>query len=66
MLGTNYKTKKELKASVGKRLDYIETPIFGPEFKPNGTNTVVGPDPCTNRKWYAAVECKDGIIVKVK
>jgi hypothetical protein len=66
MMGARYATKKALKAEIGKPLRYIETSVFGPEFKSNGTNYVVGPDPYTNRKWYAAVDVKDGIIVKVR
>jgi hypothetical protein len=66
MMGANYPTKKALKESIGKRFKYIETSWFGLEFKPNGDNTVVGPDPYTSRKWYATVTCKDGIIVSVK
>lgn len=66
MLGASYASKKELKASVGQSLDYIETSMFAPEYKDNGTLTVVGPCPYTNRKWYAQVTMKDGKIEKVK
>jgi len=65
MLGARYPTKKSLKESIGKPLRYIETSIFGPEYTPNGTFPVVGPDPYTNRKWYATVTMKDGLITKV-
>jgi len=66
MLGVyGYKTKKELKASVGQRLRYVETSMFGEEFKPDGSNTVVGPDAFRERKWYATVVTKDGVITKV-
>ena len=67
MMGVyGYKTKKSLKESVGKPFQYVETSLFGEEFKPNGDNTVVGPDAYSKRDWYATVTCKDGIIVKVK
>jgi hypothetical protein len=66
MMGARYKTKKDLKASVGQRLDYIETSMFGPEYKANGKFAVVGPDPYNNRKWYAQVTMKDGLIAKVE
>lgn len=66
MMGANYPTKKALKESIGKRLRVIETSMFGNEFQPDGVNYVVGPDPYTSRKWYAAVTCKDGIITAVK
>lgn len=65
MLGANYKTKKELKENVGKNLRYIETSLFGLEFKETGKFPVVGPCPYTNRKWYATVETENGLIKKV-
>lgn len=64
MLGAIYKTKKELKSSVGKRLYYEETSMFGAEFKDNGKFCVVGPSP-RERKWFAEVTMKDGLIEKV-
>lgn len=66
MMGvTGYKTKKQLKESVGKPLRYVETSMFGNEYKPDGENVVVGPDAYNARNWYATVTLKDGIIVKV-
>lgn len=65
MMGASYKTKKALKASVGKTLRYVETSIFGTEYQDNGTFCVVGPDAYRNRKWYATVTMKDGLIAKV-
>ena len=66
MLGvTGYKSKKQLRESIGKPLRVVETSAFGLEFEPNGRNTVVGPDAFKERKWYAVVVCKDGLIVKV-
>lgn len=66
MLGVSgYKTKKELKASIGKSLHYVETSMFGVEYNPNMQGTaVVGPSPY-ERKWFAQVWLKDGIITKV-
>lgn len=61
-----YKTKKSLKESVGQPLRVVETSMFGREFKPDGDNTVVGPDAYNKRDWFATVTCKDGIIVKVR
>ena len=61
---TGYKHKKDLKAAVGRRLNYIETSFYS-EFKRNGTLTVVGPS-AYNRKWYAVVTMKDGLIEKVQ
>lgn len=66
MMGASYPSKKELKSKVGQPLRYVETSMFGSEFKANGTFCVVGPDAYTNRKWYAEVTMKDGLIAKVK
>jgi len=65
MMGASYNTKKELKAAVGQPLKYVETSMFGPEYKANGNFCVVGPSPY-QRKWYAEVTMKDGKIAKVK
>lgn len=65
MMGALYKTKKDLKASVGQPLKYEETSFFGPEYRADGTFAVVGPSP-RERKWYAEVTMKDGKIAKVK
>lgn len=64
MMAASYKTKKELKASVGQKLRYVETSLFGPEYKSNGKFCVVGPSPY-ERKWFAQVTMKDGLIEKV-
>jgi hypothetical protein len=65
MMGANYATKKALKENIGKRLRYVETSIFGQEYKSNGTFCVVGPDAYTNRKWYASVTMENDLIKKV-
>ena len=65
MLAASYKFKKDLKNSVGEPLRYVETSMFGPEYKANGTFAVVGPSPY-ERKWYAQVTMKEGVIHKVK
>ena len=66
MLGAPYKTKKLLKGAKGCPLLHIETSIFGQEYRDNGTFCVVGPCPYTNRKWFASVTMKDGLIASVK
>lgn len=66
MMGACYETKKQLKTQIGRRLVYVETSFFGAEYDPNGTFCVVGPDPYQNRKWFAEVTMKDGLIEKVK
>jgi len=65
MLVAHYRTKKDLKNSIGKELRFSETSMFGPEYGPNKTLTVVGPD-AYQRKWFAMVQMKDGIIKSVK
>lgn len=64
-LAALYKNKKDLKASVGRRLNYKETSMFGSEFDPDGTFCVVGPDELT-RKWYARVTMAQGRIYSIK
>ena len=63
-MAASYRTKKALKESVGEELNYVETSMFGPEFKANGQFAVVGPSPY-QRKWFAQVTMVDGLIAKV-
>ena len=65
MLAALYKTKKDLKASVGQPLKFQETSMFGVEFGPDKRFPVVGPSPY-DRKWYAEVTMENGKIKKVK
>ena len=71
MLGANYPTKKVLKAEIGKPLKYTETSMFEhgcvqlSKYVSDGTFCVVGPDAFNNRKWFASVTMKDGVITKV-
>ena len=60
------KTKKDLRGKVGEQADGVlmETSIFGPELRPEGSVTVVGPGPY-ERKWYASVIVQGGKIIKV-
>jgi hypothetical protein len=62
---SGYATKRDLKAAIGQRLRYVETSMFGPGYRSNGINPVVGPSP-QQRKWYASVHVKDDVIVKVE
>ena len=63
-----YPSKKELKENVGKRLKYIETSMFGPEYRENGILTVANRPHITRigREFFAQVVMKDGLIVSVK
>lgn len=64
MMGASYPTKKALKESIGKNLNYVETSMFGTEYRADGSFCVVGPSPYS-RKWFANVTMKDGKIAKV-
>jgi len=37
MMILNYKSKKQLKESIGESLDYTETSMFGDEYKSDGS-----------------------------
>lgn len=66
MMGiSGFATKKELKAAIGERPNFIETSMFGAEFHGDGEYAVVGPDPYV-RKWYATVAVVDGLIARVR
>lgn len=64
MMAATYKTKKALKASVGQPLRYAETSTFGEEYKADGRFAVVGPS-AYERKWFAEVTMRGGLIHKV-
>ena len=61
-LSLYYKTKKQLKNSVGSELNYTETNIFKNEYTENGT--VIGCDP--ERKWFAKITIKNNLIERVQ
>jgi len=63
-----YPTKKSLKDNIGKKLNYIETSLFGNEYQSNGTIVVCNRPHMTNigREWFAQVTMKDDIITGVK
>lgn len=63
MIQAFYPSKKALKESVGKPLNYRETSMFGPEFKTDGKFCVADGGPA--RKWFAEVTMKAGLIGKV-
>ena len=68
MLVFNYPTKKVLKEQVGQRLDYIETSIFGEEYKRDGVLTGANRPHITGkgREFFANVTMRDGLIAAVK
>lgn len=61
----NFKTKKALKEAVaaGKKVR-IYAPGLGTPVD-NGTEYLEGPHYPEPHKWYAKVEMKDGVVVKV-
>ena len=66
MMGASYPTKKACREAIGKAFKFVETSLFGAEYKGDGTYTVVGPCPYTKRNWYAHVTVTNGVISKVK
>lgn len=68
MLVFAYPSKKVLKENIGQPLEYIETSIFGDEYKPDGILTGANRPHMTNmgREFFARVVLKDGLITKVE
>jgi hypothetical protein len=68
MLIFNYSSKKELKANIGKKLNYTETSVFGEQYKSNGV--LVGSNrpyltSNSGREFFAEVTIKNNLIKKV-
>jgi len=62
----NFKSKKALKEAVAAG---EEVTLFSPGLgtpKENGTEFVEGPHYPEPHRWYAQVEMRDGVVVKVK
>ena len=69
MLLTGYKSKKELKASVGKALSYQETSMFGAEYQSTGSFCAAHRPQLNGlggREFFANIEMLDDKIVSVK
>lgn len=68
MLIFDYPSKKVLKEKVGQPLRYMETSLFGEEFKPDGNLVGCNRPHLTGhkREFFAQVIMKDGLIAKVK
>jgi hypothetical protein len=64
----NYPSKKEARAAIGQPLRYIETSLFGSEFRPDGRLTVANRPHITGtgREWFGIITMKDGLISKVE
>jgi hypothetical protein len=57
-----------MKENIGKPLRYIETSMFGNEYKGDGWYTVANRPHITGmgREFFAQVQVVDGVIAKVK
>ena len=69
MMLVKYNTKKELKASVGQPLHYVETSAFGPECKADGWLTVAHRPSIQGdggREFFARVLMAQNKITKVE
>jgi hypothetical protein len=68
MLVFKYASKKDLKASIGKPLRYIETSIFGNEYVSTGKLVGANRPHMTGmgREFFAEVTMNDGLITGVK
>ena len=66
-LVVKYPSKKVLKEEIGKPLRYIETSMFGPEYREDGMLTVANRPHITGmgREFFANVYMEDGLIKKV-
>jgi len=68
MLVFNYESKKQLKENIGKPLRYIETSLFGQEYKDNGILTGANRPHITGkgREFFANVTMHNGLIQSVR
>lgn len=68
MIVFDYPSKKDMKACIGKPLRYIETSMFGPEYRDNGVLTGANRPHITGkgREFFANVTMENGLIKNVK
>lgn len=68
MIIFDYESKKQLKEHIGHPLRYIETSLFGSEYRSNGMITGANRPHITGRgrEFFANVQMKDGLIHSVK
>lgn len=68
MIILNYPSKKDLKAAIGKALNYTETSFFGLEYKENGKLYGCNRPHLTGykREFFAGVTIVNGLISKVE
>jgi len=63
----NYKTKKQMKEDFknGIQIPVYQPGFFGPDIQ-DGLCAIEGPHYPAPHTWYASVEVKDGVIIKIK
>jgi len=68
MIIFNYPSKKVLKENIGRPLNYIETSMFGAEYKTDGLLTGANRPHITGlgREFFANVMMENGLIKSVK
>ena len=76
MMIVNYKSKKDLKNNIGKKLDYTETSLFGVEYKSNGTfsacnrpsinATLINRGILKAREFFTTITMENDLIKKVE
>lgn len=68
MIIFNYPSKKVLKENIGKPLRYIETSMFGPEYRDTGYLTGANRPHITRqgREFFAEIVMENGLIKSVK
>lgn len=69
MMIVHYPSKKALKESIGSRLKYQETSMFGPEYRSNGPFVASNRPAITGikgREFFAKITMKDDLIYKVE
>ena len=68
MLVFDYDSKKALKECIGQPLRYIETSMFGAEYRPDGVLTGANRPHITGRgrEFFANVTMQGGLIKSVK
>lgn len=67
MLLALYPSKKALKESIGGKLHYAETSLFGPEYRDDGVLTVANRPHLSGmgREFFAQVTMRNGLIDRV-
>jgi hypothetical protein len=63
-----YPSKKAAKEAVGQKLKYIETSLFGAEYRDDGRLTVANRPLITGlgQEWFGIITMRNGRIVKVE